>query len=686
MYRISNFLSKLIQHRKQLQPKPWRKCEKIVLHEIEVDNDFGWLKACPNKAKEYMKDENRYTDQYFKKDKGRLSGIKKFFNGLHSNVTDGVEATVERNGGYDYFYTYGEDKLPNLYRIKVNNNEDSAKELVIDQNHLSQETGYVSIGGVKISPCEKYVAFLTDVNLDGNYKCYVKEINPQASYLQIIDHVTSVEWISNDVLLFTTKDFTTNRSNNLWRSSIYNPESSQILYEENDKRYSIHLSKSKSDKVVFVNISSKLSCEVWCVNSPSCRMNLLWSRSQETEAYIDHMNDKSYCLTTNTDAEYCVKCLSNDENTWQQLLLPINKKILHDMELFQDKLLLIESHNLIPNLRILPNYEVKKSWEIKPALTPGVLEVDGRATNPKEISFNFTSPIQPVTKYCFDVDNAIVQENSKVAHNWDRSQYEYSCIDVTSKDGTVVPVSLFYGKNLSLNHSPLFCHFYGAYGVPVNLRFNQLDAYLLANGWCIAYAHTRGGTELGRSWYQSGRLMNKEKTFEDAIASVEAIHDRGISSARRTAIFGQSAGGLAVGVLLNRRPDFFSSAVLQVPFLSVLHAMLDENNYLATQEYLEWGNPSEKKIDFDVISAYCPYVNIKEDLKHSVFVTLSLEDDHVPYWVPLQWVAKHRWLSKQQKLLLCRIFTEGGHYGFDMKQSQQRDAEIISFLYRSLSL
>lgn len=191
MYRISNFLSKLIQHRKQLQPKPWRKCEKIVLHEIEVDNDFGWLKACPNKAKEYMKDENRYTDQYFKKDKGRLSGIKKFFNGLHSNVTDGVEATVERNGSYDYFYTYGEDKLPNLYRIKVNNNEDSAKELVIDQNHLSQETGYVSIGGVKISPCEKYVAFLTDVNLDGNYKCYVKEINPQASYLQIIDHVTS---------------------------------------------------------------------------------------------------------------------------------------------------------------------------------------------------------------------------------------------------------------------------------------------------------------------------------------------------------------------------------------------------------------------------------------------------------------------------------------------------------------
>lgn len=279
---------------------------------------------------------------------------------------------------------------------------------------------------------------------------------------------------------------------------------------------------------------------------------------------------------------------------------------------------------------------------------------------------------------------------------WRPSQCSDFCctrLEIQSKDGTHIPVTLFHRKDLKKEGSnPLLLHVYGSYGINVNMGFDVERISLLKRGWCLAFCHVRGGGELGREWYLDGKLQNKHKGFEDFEACAKALHNLGYSNPQLTAARGTSAGGLIVGAVCNRSPELFKAVILKVPFLDILTSMLDPSLPLTVQEYEEWGEPGSNESDFHYIKSYCPYQNIRDQVYPSVMVTTAMNDDRVPYWLPLKWVARLRdqlsyHAQGEKPLVVCCVEYYGGHSATEgVYHRIEKAAKEYAFLFKALGL
>jgi len=682
---FSNYLKKVIVEESSLLKK-FRSVNKpspvLIKHQVEIHgelltNNFNWLRTDIKKACQYIKLENRYTDDYFSKRQSDIKGIKRTLETWHESVTG--SAISEVSGSYNYFYQAD----GGLYRQKCDTFIKGPTEVVFNKECLGQN--FAAIKDVKISPSEKHVAILLDINGTGQFNCYINEmVNGESIVQQVIDNVSSVEWISPSDYCYTTNNQTSNRVDKVFLSSIYRSKRELLLHEK-AQQYSVHLSKSKSGGYIFMNVTSKLSCEVIAYDVERKKCDVIWGRKYDCEAYIDHFNNMFYNLSKDKNGEYCVKSLScedlNQAFHWNVIHRRNSKHdYILDIDIFEDDILTaIHTEDLIPYI-CLKHLNKQQVTRVKPFTTTGIIE--SPVLHQKKLKFTFTSPIQPLTEYEYDVSSGLMSQINCTLPIWNENEYNFQMLHVKSSDGVNVPISVYHHKNIDQSSANMLCYVYGSYGIPVSVRFNQLHAYLLSKGWIISYCHVRGGNEVGRNWYYSSCIENKENTFKDFESCLGGLHANGYSSPQRTHVHGKSAGGLPIAVLLNRRQDLFKSAVMQVPYISLLDTLLDSSSPLVTQEYHEFGNPIASKEDFNTIKSYCPFYNMITS-KNPLFITTALHDDKVPFWVPLQWVAKQRHLhnnNNKDTELLARIHHEGGHQQINFDDALQQDAEIISFL------
>ncbi|XP_066932576.1 prolyl endopeptidase-like [Clytia hemisphaerica] len=624
-----------------------------------------------------MQKENWYYKYHFKKHD--VTNVQSFFDRLSfKNTPNSGESDGEIYGAFEYRY----DQSVFHEQLRLIRRKGNVREVVLD--FVDGE----SIIDMKVSPNEKFIAVSISNEDENILKCVVvKPLKRKSLILQQPPHISSYEWLNNDTLLLVKNDLASNRDIELLQLSISSGKMTS-LFKENDKRFSLNLSKSESGELVFLHSNSKDVSEIMIVRENE--LECLWSRSLQKYAHVDHINDTYYVYTIdNKDQEFCVQKKGINESSWQTFIRRSNtNSFLTNMVLDKWRgVITIEQENLIPKIK-LNDFDANKQVEFEPMKTPGVLEIlKQQNTDDGSILLSTTSPIRPLTHHNIEKNGQLLKDlKTDRAFEWDEDRFRYENIEIETEDGEKVPVSIFHKKDILLRDSPMLCHVYGAYGHQVEMSFNKSRGYLLENDWILMFPHVRGGGGLGRKWYNDGKLQKKKSTFMDLRASLRSLHNQNISNPSKTALYGKSAGALPIGWLLNQNAERYCKAViLQSPFVSILHAMLLENQQLTTFEYLEWGNPRENTTDYDYMKSYCPYFNMSVSKNDpAILVRTSLHDNHVPSWIPLQWVAKRRQLiqnggySANENPLFCQVDKKGGHY----TQNDFHDVDNISFLER----
>eukprot|EP00795_Rhopilema_esculentum_P002866 gene2866-1102_t len=551
------------------------------------------------------------------------------------------------------------------------------EQLLLDQHELALETGFVQLNALKPSPSGMFMAAIirTDVTTEIG-SCYIYNLEKsRPCLLGKLSDVMAVEWCNDNKSLIVGISSGIGSVNKIKMFCIDNSNQNQLLIE-NDPRFSFDLLKTRDSRFIIAHSNSKNCSEVHILdaNNPKQGFRCLVRKEENSECFVDHWDDQFYAIRKGrNDEDYGISRLQDglNDNDWQVIYTTKNdsKKSLQDMEIYADGLVLYELNNLIPQLTFMPFNGTKCAVTHKTADHSAIMESFSNQ-NPQSdtVRYTITSPIQPV----------------KV--------FEYDRVKDTT-DGRCIPMTVFFRKDIKdPKRCPAFITVYGSYGESVNMRFSYEQAFLLQNSWILAFPHVRGGGEFGKKWYTEATKLNKNKTFQDLQASVRCLHDSGFSNPCKTAIFGMSAGGLPVAVLCNEAPNLLQAAVLKVPFLDVLTSMSNKRLDLTSQEYEEWGNPLKSEDDLVNIKSYCPIQNLKASQDFpSVYLISYMDDERVPAWMPLKWLAKWRRVSDgssqiNNNLVLCRLYEDGGHFGNSRVSQEVLTSEMIAFLYKSLEL
>ncbi|XP_020623463.1 protease 2-like isoform X1 [Orbicella faveolata] len=688
------------------EPRPKKDPSYQTVHGVELQDDFHWLKKRGSKAvRKYIKQENRYADAVLADTEVFQEKLVKEMNEIIEKHFDN-ESVPEELDGYVYHLSNPPKNfyLPVYRRRKIL--EDGSygdPETILDENELLERYSHVDITKIKMSPSGKYIGFLLDKSGEGTHSLYITEAHEGIiNFIDAIPKVVNFEWGSDDLSLYYTRADDNNRPYTvLWHKTCQSILSDVVLYEEEDERYIVDVSVTKDRKFITINCNSRSTSEVSIVDirDGSFISQPLHPRQQGMEYYVDHRDDRFYIITNADDKNYRVmtapKSNPGKEN-WETFVTDKTEIFLDDMDVFQNYCVVYERQRTVPQLRIVPFDKPEDQYIVQLPKDICVLEAASNLMyDHHRVRLSVSSPILPacVLEYNMETKSMVEKHSFSDLPSIDSSDFCCTRHEIQSKDGTHIPVTLFHHKDLKKDgNNPLLLHVYGSYGINVSMGFDVERISLLKRGWCLAFCHVRGGGELGRQWYLEGKLQSKHKSFEDFEACTQALHRMGYSHPQLTAARGTSAGGLIVGAVCNRSPGLFKAAILRVPFLDILTSMLDPSLPLTIQEYEEWGEPGSNESDFHYIRSYCPYQNIKNQPYPSVMVTSAMNDDRVPYWLPIKWVAHLRdQLSGQEQsdkpLIVCHVDYYGRHSETEGTYRRiEKAAKEYAFLHKALGL
>lgn len=688
------------------EPKPKKIPSYLKVHGVEIQDEFQWLKDRGSRAvRNYVKQENRYCDAV-------LSDTEAFQENLTNEMKDWFhkhfddESVPEELDGYIYYLSNPpkDSNLPVYRRRKIL--EDGSygdPETILDQNELKERYNYVSIPRIKISPSGRYIGFLLDKSNTGMYTLFVTEAHEGIiNFIDAIPNVVNFEWGCDDLTIYYSRPDEQNRPFAvLMHKTCQSVLTDVVLHEEKDERFIVDVSATKDREFITINCNSRSTSEVSIVDikDGSFVCKPLHPRQQGMEYYVDHRDDQFYIITNADEKNYRVMAAPKSnmaKENWQTFIKDKAENFLDDMDIFQNYCVVYERCKTIPQLRVVPLDTPQDQYVVQLPEDVCVLEAGSNLMfDHDSVRLTVSSPILPaqVLEYNMGTKSMVEKHSFSVLPSFDSSDFCCTRLEIQSKDGTHIPVTLFHHKDLKKEGSnPLLLHVYGSYGINVNMGFDVERISLLKRGWCLAFCHVRGGGELGREWYLDGKLQNKHKGFEDFEACAKALHNLGYSNPQLTAARGTSAGGLIVGAVCNRSPELFKAVILKVPFLDILTSMLDPSLPLTVQEYEEWGEPGSNESDFHYIKSYCPYQNIKDQVYPSVMVTTAMNDDRVPYWLPLKWVARLRdqlshHAQGEKPLVVCHVEYYGGHSETEgVYHRIEKAAKEYAFLFKALGL
>jgi oligopeptidase B len=542
------------------------------------------------------------------------------------------------------------------------------------------------VASLAVSSSSNILAYAVDFVGRRKYSIYFRDLATGKALDKVIEDVTgNIEWAEdNKTLFYTRQDPDTLRWYQVFRHTLGDdPKNDPLVFQEDDEEFSVVVGKSRSRKFILIGSEQTLSSEWRYVSAadPAAESKLFQAREANHEYQIEHIGDRFF-IRTNWNARNfrLMKAAENKtaKDAWVEVIPHDEKALLDDFALFDDFLAVAHRSEGLVKIRC-------KSWrengEKQVAFSEPVYVASISATPETKtdwLRYQFASLNTPdsVREFNVKTGETRVIKQEEVLGGFNSADYETQRLWATADDGTKIPVSLVRKKTTPLDGTaPCLLYGYGSYGISMDADFQLSLLNLLNRGFVYAIAHIRGGQEMGRSWYEDGKLLKKKNTFTDFINVGEFLVREKIADPRRLYAEGGSAGGLLMGAVMNMRPDLFRGIIAEVPFVDVVNTMLDDSIPLTTSEYDEWGNPNEKNY-FDYMLSYSPYDNVKSVAYPNVLVTTGLHDSQVQYWEPAKWVAKLRKLKKDKNLLLFKINTDAGHGGASGRFDQYNEVVL----------
>ena len=676
--------------KKKIQPPVAEKIpKKLITHDDVRIDDYFWLNQIDNpRVLGYINAENAYFDQMTASTK---TLEERLFEEMKSRIKEDDQSVPYKYNGYWYIVKYETGKNYPIYTRKKETLE-ASEELLFDCNEMAKDSEYFKLAGLSISPDNTMVSFGVDTLGRRQYTIQIKNLLTGEILQDSIENTTgSASWANDNKTLFYTKnDVVTLRSDKIYKHIVGSEEEDILIYEETDETFGVTVYKSKSRKYLILACYSTLTNEYHVLNAdhPNDDFKVFQERVTGLEYSIAHFENYFYIVTNKDDATNFKLMRAPESNTkidyWEEVVPHRSDVLLEDIDIFRDYLVISERCNGLNQIRIqrwdkTDDFYLPFDNETYMAYTGTNVDFDTPI-----LRYAYNSLTTPSSVIDFDMSaktQTILKEQEVLGGRFKKENYTSKRIWATANDGTKIPISMVYKKDIEISSkTPLLLYGYGAYGHSLDPHFSSVRLSLLDRGFIYAIAHVRGGEDLGREWYEEGKLLKKNNSFTDFIACSKYLIKENYTSQDHLYALGGSAGGLLVAAVTNMEPELYKGVVMSVPFVDVLTTMLDESIPLTTGEYDEWGNPNEKRY-YNYIKSYSPYDNIISQGYPHILVTTGLHDSQVQYWEPLKWVAKLRGTKTDANKLLLKTNMKAGHSGASGRfESLKEDAIEYAFL------
>ena len=656
--------------------------KELTAHGHTRVDDYYWMNQREDQAViDYLNAENDYT-------KANLAHTEEFqqelFDEIKARIKEDDESLPYKLGEYLYYHRYEEGKEYPIYgRKQVGASVDLPKlkeiaatlteEVLINVNELAEGQSFCKVGGLKMSTNHQLMGFATDFVGRRIYDLQFKDLTTGEMLPDKIEQTTgSFVWANdNQTIFYTKQDEQTLRPFQLFKHTLGTDVSEdELVYTEEDETFWLGVGKDKAKGYINIVSNATVSSEMWFLNAdePNGKFKLLQPRERDLEYYVDYFEGYFYILTNWEAKNFRLMRTPVEQpgkENWEEIIAHREDVLLENIEIFRDYLVLEEREAGLTQVRII-EWENQKEHYLafaEPTYTAGIGFNPDFETKWLRFTYNSLTTPNSIYDYQMDTHEKILQKQQPVLGIFSPEDYVSERVFATSEDGVKVPISLVYKKGLVQDGShPCYLTGYGSYGISYDPYFSAVRLSLLNRGFVFAIAHIRGGQEMGRPWYDDGKMLKKQNTFNDFIACATFLQEEKYTSRETLVINGGSAGGLLMGAVINQRPELFKAAVADVPFVDVVTTMLDESIPLTTGEFDEWGNPKEKQY-YDCMLAYSPYDNLKaQDYPH-LLITSGLHDSQVQYWEPTKWVAKLREIKTDTNQLLLHTNMDAGHGG-----------------------
>ena len=651
-----------------LPPKPKKISKILEAHGDKRSDDYYWLRDDTRQNKEiisYLEEENTYAETWFSEGKDYR---KEVFEELVSFIPEEeTSLKIKKNGFYYFSKIKSNEQHPVYYREK---NQDV--EEILNVNKLAENLDFYQISGISPSPDNKIIAFGEDINGRREFTIKFKSLEENKYINDVLENTSgNITWGNNEYIFYTYKDPKTLISNKVYRHKLGDAQSNDFLvYEEKDDEFNLSISKSRTNKYIYINSGKTESNELWLIDienlleNPECVLR----RSDKHLYYVEDTPEGFFALSNKDERiNFCLLKFKESDfenfSNWEVLIEHNEKRLLEDFICFQDFLFLDIREDGLPKILKLNRENLSKDYIDFPDPSYSCYISSNPEYESNEFLFGYTSLRKPSSVFSLNFKTNEQKEIWKSQiNNFNEDLYETKRIKIESRDGKLVPNSLVYKKDIDLKKAPLLMYGYGSYGSIIDASFRRTIIPLLNKGFIFCISHIRGGSEMGRQWYEDGKMLNKKNTFFDFIDSTKSLLSKDIGNPASVFAFGGSAGGLLMGAIINYEPELYKGIISAVPFVDVLTTMSDESIPLTTFEYKEWGNPKNKE-EYEYIKSYSPYDNIEKKNYPTVFVTSSLFDSQVQYFEPAKYVPKLRENSTSKNPILLKMNLIGGHSG-----------------------
>jgi oligopeptidase B len=675
-------------------PPAAKKVAKVTeIHGRKLVDDYYWLREKSNpEVKAYLESENAYTDAVMKPTEALQ---KKLYDEMLSHIKETDVEVPYKQGGYLYYVRTEAGKQYPI-RCRKKGSMDAPEEVVVDLNEMAKGQKFISLGAFNVSDDGNLLAYSTDDTGFRQYTLAVKDLRTGKVLPDHAERVGSMAWANdNKTLFYTVEDEVSKRQYQLYRHTVGSTTPDALVYDEKDEKFSVYTGKTLSKAYIFMMCHSHTTSEARYIpaDQPTAEWKVMEPRKQDVQYDPDHNGEFFYIRVNDTGRNFrLVKAPVSDprKQNWKEVLAHRSDVMLDNVDFFKNFYVLHEREKGLPQLRVadLRTAAARRIEFPEPAYV--AFPYINREYDTDKFRYSYQSLITPESVFEYDVakGTSTLLKQKEVPGGYDRGRYQVEQLYATAADGVKIPVSAVRLKTAKLDgKGPIYLYGYGSYGISMDTRFNSNFFGLVDRGVVVAVAHIRGGGEMGKSWHDDGRMMQKRNTFTDFITSAEYLIAQGYGSKDRLVIEGRSAGGLLMGAVLNMRPDLFHAALVGVPFVDVMNTMLDESLPLTVGEFEEWGNPKEK-LAFDYMISYSPYDNIEAKTYPNILVKTSFNDSQVMYWEPAKYVAKMRALRTDHNLLILKTnMNPAGHGGASGRYDRLKEAAFdYAFLLTQMGL
>jgi len=666
---------------------------EVVPHELEAHgdvrvDDYYWLRERESPAVvAYLEAENAYMDAVMLEAESLQIEL---FDEIKGRIKQTDSSVPAADHGFLYYHRTEDGKEYKIH-CRIKDEPDAEEEILLDVNALAGGHDFCSAGRIQVSPETDAMVYRVDTVGRRKYTLRFRDLGTGENLADEIPNVTGdAAWFNDGkTLVYTKQDPSTLRSFQVWRHVVGTDLAADVLlYQEDDETFNVGIGKTASDRFILIESSHTLTTEVRFIDAddPTAEPVIVAPRERGVEYHVTHHGDR-FLMRTNLEATNFrlmeAPVTSPGRDNWREVVPHREDVLLRAVQVFHDFIVLTERANALNRLVVIDVDDDSGHVIEFDESAHDVWVDDNREYGSRVLRLGYTSMTTPESIFDYDMGTGdrVLRKKQEVLGGYDPGNYISERVMVPARDGVEVPLSIVRRKDLPPDGSAsLLLYAYGSYGYSTDPVFDPDVFSLLDRGFSYAIAHVRGGQEMGRLWYEDGKLLRKKNTFTDFIDCARYLIYEGYTSPERLVARGGSAGGLLMGAIGNMEPELFAGIVAHVPFVDVITTMLDESIPLTTSEFDEWGDPNDEA-SYEYMLSYSPYDQVEAKNYPAIMVTAGLHDSQVQYWEPAKWVAKLRALKTDDRMLVLRTNMDAGHGGASGRYDAYKErAEEYAFM------